>query len=903
MAPVPTSRRALWGVVLGVVAFAFWPALFGGGSLVSADIVATSPPFDSYQPDDFSLETGPGDPINIHAHWGSLADDLRSGDVGWWNPDLAGGQPTMKAGAPIFELPYLFSPQWYAPGLVAAVRALVAILLTFGFLRAHELQRVSALVGGIAFGFSGFMVGWMNWPHSSVAALAPGLLWAIERLIRDPRLWRAVPLGGVVALMVWSNFPSVLIYLMLAAVVYALVRVAHEWRAAGGRRWPVARMAVAAAAIVVAGLLGGPHLLGFSEYIGWSDTSHRVGNPDDSSAGVAYLMTAVAPAVWGSDAVGPSWFGEGNWIEFNAHAGASVVLLAAFGLVSGLRSGPGRRRSLALALAAIALLGVLIAYVGGPVGVALGDLTGSQGGLMTRAKVLLSVGLALGAALGVDRILEQPGSATRRDVVATLAVLGGATLVLAPSILDWLDVARAGGVFREVLAVSTVPAIALVATVALVVARIRGQATAAVVGWGLVVVVGVEMLSFAMPVPTIVSAAERLTATPAHEEVKNLLAPGERLAGEGRTFFASTTQLFDIDDARGQVLKSAGYQELLRAVDPAMLLREGGGTPTYPNIAEGTDPRTPVWDAIGVGVWAQFPDSIPIGSVVEPPAGFGEADPALQPLTGVVSVPTGGLRAVLLRVEPIVSGLLQVQVVTNDGPLVEERWLEPSDEGLLSVAVLGEELAPGAEVFVSVGAPASTVFVDTLDDGSLAVGTVAGDDDLTLARIGDVLLFDRPVEPVLLVDQVQVEDDPVAAAGLVAAGGHVVDSDVGLTVSSSASAASAGEGLEVLDVDYGRDRVAVRVEVDRPALLIVSRTAYPGWRATVDGNVADLVVADAAFLGVVVGPDTDEVVLDFRPSRLGPSLWMLAGGLVVTIALLYDGRRRGHLRSSSGSAG
>ena len=77
-------------------------------------------------------------------------------------------------------------------------------------------------------------------------------------------------------------------------------------------------------------------------------------------------------------------------------------------------------------------------------------------------------------------------------------------------------------------------------------------------------VVAVELLSFAMPVPTIVSRAERLASTPAHDEVTNLLAPGERLAGEGRTFFPSTTQLFDIPDARGQLLKSAGYQELLR---------------------------------------------------------------------------------------------------------------------------------------------------------------------------------------------------------------------------------------------------------------------------------------------------------------------------------------------------
>ena len=336
-------------VAVAVVAFAFWPALFGGGSLVSADIVATSAPFDAYQPASFSLENGPGDPINIHAHWASLADDIRSGEFSWWNPELAAGQPTMKAGLPVFNVPYLVSPDWYAPGLVAALRVLAAVGLAFGFLRSHGLHRLSALVGGIAFGFSGFMVGWMNWPHSSVAALAPGLLWAIERLIRDPRPWRALPLGGVGALMVWANFPSVLIYVLIGAAAYGLIRLADEWRRARAPEWVLPRAAVVGVAVVLAALLAGPHLLGFSDYIDWADTSHRVGNPDDSSAGIAYLMTAVAPAIWGSDAVGPAWFGEGNWVEFNAHVGVSVLLLSVFGLVSALRSGPGRRRSLALA--------------------------------------------------------------------------------------------------------------------------------------------------------------------------------------------------------------------------------------------------------------------------------------------------------------------------------------------------------------------------------------------------------------------------------------------------------------------------------------------------------------------------------------------------------------------------
>jgi len=879
-------------VAAAVVAFAFWPALFGGGSLVSADIVATSAPFESYQPESFSLENGPGDPINIHAHWGTLAEDLRAGDFTWWNDDLAAGQPTLKAGAPVFNTLYLAAPSWYAPGLVAAVRALVAIGLAFGFLRAHGLHRLSALVGGLAFGFSGFMVGWMNWPHSSVAALAPGLLWAIERALRDPKPWRAVPLGAVVALMVWANFPSVTIYVLVGAVAYAAVRGLQEWRADGGTRWAVPRVTVGIGAVVLVLLLAGPHLIGFSDYVDWADTSHRVGNPDDSSAGIGYLLTAVAPAIWGSDAVGAAWFGEGNWVEYNAHVGASVLALAVLGLVSGVRSGPGRRRSLAVALALVAGLGVLIAYVGGPLAVALGDLTGSQGGLMTRAKVLWSLGIALGAALGVERLLETPSHRTRRDTAAAAAVIALAGLALLPSAFDWLDAARAAGAFRTSLAVSTVPVIALTATVGLVVARGRGRVSAAMAGWGLIVVVGVELLSFAMPVPTIVSRDERLQSTPAHEEVATLLDPGERLAGEGRTFFPSTTQLFGIDDARGQLLKSAGYQELLRSLDPDMLRVTGGGTPTYPNVTEGIDPTSPVWDALGVGVWAQAPDSIPVGPRVSPGVGVAEADPSIQAIRGTTEVPSDGLRGVLIEIDPVVGGFIDVTVRTTDGPRQVRRWVEPHDAGLFSVPVLGENLLAGSEVKVTVRAPRNTLTVQTDDAGELPVGTISGGDGLSLVRIGDVLLYDRAVSAVRLVDHVIVENSARESARLVAAGQATVDRDVGIASSPIES------NLEVLATSFDHDRITVELVAESPALLIVSQSYYPGWRAEVDGAAAPVVVANSAFIGVPVAAGSQTVVLRFRPTHLGVSLWMLLGGVVLSSALLLDGRRRGHLRSA-----
>ena len=391
MAKVFSASRLPGLVAVGVVLFAFWPALFGGGSLIAGDFVYNyAAPFDFYQSENFSLETGSTDPINIHSHWAPLAADVRSGDVGWWSSDLAGGQPTMKGGLPVFNLGYLVVPGWFAPGLVAAIRALTAIGLTYGFVRSLGLLRVSALASGIAFAFSGFMVGWMNWPHSSIAALAPGLLWALERLLRDPKLWRAVPLGAVVAAMVWSNFPQVTIYVLLAAAIYAAFRLSVELRTGDGQgATKLKSLALCGSvAVLLAALLASPHLIGFVQYLDWIDTSDRMGSVD-SSAGVKYLLTAVAPAIWGHGAFGPGWFGEVNWTEHNAYVGASVLMLGVVGAVTGFVNGDRRRRSAVAAFVVMGALGLLIAYIGGPLSVPVRELTGAASGAMTRGQDLM----------------------------------------------------------------------------------------------------------------------------------------------------------------------------------------------------------------------------------------------------------------------------------------------------------------------------------------------------------------------------------------------------------------------------------------------------------------------------------------------------------------------------------
>ncbi len=907
MAKVFSASRLPGLVAVGVVLFAFWPALFGGGSLITGDFVYNyAAPFDFYQSEDFSLETGSTDPINIHSHWAPLAAEVRSGDVGWWNPDLAGGQPTMKGGLPVFNLGYLVAPGWFAPGLVAAIRALTAIGLTYGFARSLGLLRVSALVGGIAFAFSGFMVGWMNWPQSSIAALAPGLLWALERLLRDPKLWRAVPLGAVVAAMVWSNFPQVTIYVLLAAAIYAAFRLSAELRTTEGRRTAdLGSLALCgSAAVLLAALLASPHLIGFVQYLDWIDTSDRMGSVD-SSAGVKYLLTAVAPAIWGHGAFGPGWFGEVNWTEHNAYVGASVLMLGVVGVVTGLANGDRRQRSAVSAFVAIGASGLLIAYIGGPLSVPARELTGAASGAMTRGKILWNLGVALVAAFGVEQIVQQASAAQRwslrRGIGVSSAVGVVAILAFLPFLGDWLDAAQSHDALRAVLSVSVVPALCALAVAVVILARLRGWLIPAAAGWAFVAIVGFELLSFAMPVPTIVEEAEQITATPAHAEVEKLLAPGERLSGEGWTFFPSTTALFDIDDARGQLFKSRGYNALLRAEVPdAITLGQQRGSVTWPYIPFDADIASPVWDAMAVGVWAQFPDSRPPGTLIAATPAAEGSDPSVALLWTTLSSPAGGLRAVLVEVVSNTGGVVDVRIEAGGRTSTESRSVPPRSTSVESFAFSGEDLRVGTPVSIEVTSPSPKggLLVGVDGSGELTAQMVAGDDEFRLARTGDVLLIERPNAAfVRLADATLVEADPQTAAEAVAARevgerSAVVDSDLGLPAMPAQDA-----DLEVVSVSLGRDRVDTVVRADRAAVVVISVSDYPGWSATVDGRSAEIVTADAAFMGVAVPEGEHSVTLRFRPRHLGISLLLAVFGVVLATGLFFLGGFRRHRRA------
>ena len=87
--------------------------------------------------------------------------------------------------------------------------------------------------------------------------------------------------------------------------------------------------------------------------------------------------------------------------------------------------------------------------------------------------------------------------------------------------------------------------------------------------------------------------------------------------------------------------------------------------------------------------------------------------------------------------------------------------------------------------------------------------------------------------------------------------------------------------LEVTDEQA--TRLLVRVDTPAPAVLVWSRTFFRAWRARVDGQEAETVVADGHLLGVRLSPGAHEVEVRWS---LVPLVAGAALSLAAVVALI-----------------
>jgi hypothetical protein len=109
-------------------------------------------------------------------------------------------------------------------------------------------------------------------------------------------------------------------------------------------------------------------------------------------------------------------------------------------------------------------------------------------------------------------------------------------------------------------------------------------------------------------------------------------------------------------------------------------------------------------------------------------------------------------------------------------------------------------------------------------------------------------------------------------------------------VDAAVALAPNGGGDEVNTLHYGPDAIELSTRASSPALLVLSETYYPGWKAWVDGRSTSIYSTDIALRGVMVPAGMHRVRMEFRPPILPISLG-ISIATAILLAILGFGMR------------
>lgn len=526
---------------------------------------------------------GPGD-----AGW---IDDAGLGAPGWWFVGTA-------AMSPFVILSQLVGT--YGITVAAVARLTVAGAGVGLAARNWGASRSAATVAAGCFAFSGFMISWLGWPQTHVAAAVGWVWWATSRTADRRRSWWAVPALAVATAASWfGGFPAIAAMLVVSAAGLAL----GESFAAAGDRWRgVAR---SAAGLILGTMLAAVQLLPSMAYLDAVDLSAR-SQAWRGSLPAQLIARWVVPDVYG-DGFAVTYWGRINLIEGAAYIGIPALVLVGAAILWRVRE------------PVVARVGVLVAVTGLLVYgfPPLLQLVRITPGLNTnppaRGVVLTCAAMSLLAGFGLDAVRDRACQMTRAGIVWLLGLATGAVLFVAIAqpqrqvyelVADRLttpqsraaavDLAQSGVVIALVTAVVTVALITVV--------RRGGPGLSRVAVPVLVLITLVDPLVAGAGWNTQRPAEELYPAVESLAALAEAVPPPGRVAAPPGVLLPMTDLRYGYNDARGRRFVTTELRAVIEAAGGAF------GSPTRWDLSSDPSAWTPALGALGVHGVVQRPD-------------------------------------------------------------------------------------------------------------------------------------------------------------------------------------------------------------------------------------------------------------------------------------------------------
>lgn len=260
----------------------FLPVLFpalSGVSLLPYDNLYTFEPWRSLRPNLIPHNNLLSDLVLENAVWKlHILRTLGERELPLWNPQILSGIPFLAAGqaSTLYPLNVLFYvlPLETAYGWFTALQVALAGINTYIFARTLRLHPLAALLSGVIFMFSGFLIVSVVFTMFLAAvAWLPLLLAVIEFTIQKQeekgvQSFRPIPYvmvgAATVGLVILAGHPELLYYTLLVAGAYTAVRLVGVWmggqNAAAtpsvGSRFPLSRVLKLGGWLLTLALLG-----------------------------------------------------------------------------------------------------------------------------------------------------------------------------------------------------------------------------------------------------------------------------------------------------------------------------------------------------------------------------------------------------------------------------------------------------------------------------------------------------------------------------------------------------------------------------------------------------------------------------------------------------------------------
>ncbi|PYM06014.1 MAG: hypothetical protein DMD82_09700, partial [Candidatus Rokuibacteriota bacterium] len=222
--------RAALLIVCCLVAF-FGEPIFTSKVFSPAGLLFDYPPWNRHAPAGYARpNTGLMDRVNQHDRWRQFnRESLRHGELPLWNPWAFAGVPHLAnyQSAPLYppSLATLPLPFETAQLLIAMFHLGIAGLFTWLFLRRSGVEPPGALLGALAFMFSGALVLWLGSPGGYVIVWLPALMYLTGRFITEPGAGVWFGLYAAVSLQFLAGHPESSAYILTMAWVFFAFRL------------------------------------------------------------------------------------------------------------------------------------------------------------------------------------------------------------------------------------------------------------------------------------------------------------------------------------------------------------------------------------------------------------------------------------------------------------------------------------------------------------------------------------------------------------------------------------------------------------------------------------------------------------------------------------------------------